>query len=427
MTEQFDVFLCHNSKDKPLVETIADQLRLRGLNPWLDKASLAGGDQFTIEIEKAIVNSKSAVIFFGNNGVGNWQKREIGVCYSRSVDASKEGLVFKVIPVLLPGVTEVPKDQMFLREIHRISFLDLKHKDAFKQLESAIRSKEPQSTNVSSSSTFYVPKSSISSISSSSQTRTEILPGGITLEMIKIPAGSFLMGSAGNSLMASVSGFLRGIDDYDERGLTPDEKPQHQVNLQEFYLGKYPVTQEQYQAVMGNNPSRFKGFFKNNPKNPVENVTWSDAQEFCQKLNEQTGKNYRLPSEAEWEYACRAGTQTRYYFGDSDYQLGKYAWYRENSDSKTHPVGQRKPNNWGLCDMYGNVGEWCEDDYHENYQNAPKDGSSWNDDYSQSSQRVVRGGSYFDAPKDCRSADRNRDNAVYRHDVIGFRLALGPF
>jgi hypothetical protein len=217
MTEQFDVFLCHNSKDKSLVEKIADQLRLRGLNPWLDKASLAGGDQFTIEIEKAIVNSKSAVIFFGNNGVGNWQKREIGVCYSRSVDASKEGLVFKVIPVLLPGVTEVPKDQMFLREIHWISFLDLKHKDAFKQLESAIRSKEPQSTK--GRTPFYVPKSSISSISSSSQTRTEMLSGGITLEMIKIPAGSFLMGSTDNDESA---------DDY--------EKPQHRVNLQEFYL-----------------------------------------------------------------------------------------------------------------------------------------------------------------------------------------------
>ena len=111
MTEQFDVFLCHNSKDKPLVEKIADQLILRGLNPWLDKASLAGGDQFMIEIQKAIANSKSAVIFFGNNGVGNRQKQEIGVCYSRSINAINEG--FKVIPVLLPGVTEVPKDQLF--------------------------------------------------------------------------------------------------------------------------------------------------------------------------------------------------------------------------------------------------------------------------------------------------------------------------
>ena len=134
------------------------------------------------------------------------------------------------------------------------------------------------------------------------QILTETLSGNIKLEMVKIPTGSFLMGSPDNDESA-----------YD------DEKPQHQVNLQEFYLGKYPVTQEQYQAIMGNNPSKFK----NNPKNPVKTVTWNNAQEFCQKLSQSTGKKYRLPSEAEWEYACRAGTQTRYYFGDNGELLGE--------------------------------------------------------------------------------------------------------
>ena len=408
MTEQFDVFLCHNSKDKPLVQKIADQLRARGLNPWLDKRVLRGGDQFTIEIQKAIANSKSAVIFFGNNGVGHWQEREIGVCYSRSVNASKEGLVFKVIPVLLPGVTEVPKDQMFLGEIHWISFLDLKHKDAFKQLESAIRSKEPKSTNFSPSPTFSVPKSSIHSTSSSPQSFIETLSGNIKLEMVKIPAGSFLMGSADNDETAL---------DY--------EMPQHRVNLQEFYLGKYPVTQEQYQAVMGHNPSNFKSFFKDTSKNPVEKVSWNDAQEFCRRLSEKTGKKYRLPSEAEWEYACRAGTQTRYYFGNNEYQLGEYAWYEENSDSKTHPVGQKKPNNWGLYDLHGNVWEWCEDGWHGNYENAPKDGSSWND--SQRSMRPLRGGSWYSYSGGCRSALRDGFGADYGYDFYGFRLALCSF
>jgi formylglycine-generating enzyme required for sulfatase activity len=230
------------------------------------------------------------------------------------------------------------------------------------------------------------------------QILTETLLGGITLEMIKIPAGSYLMGS----------------------NESDSEKPQHQVNLQEFYLGKYPVTQEQYQAIMGNNPSEFK----DNPKNSVEQVSWDDAQEFCQKLSEKTGRKYRLPSEAEWEYACRAGTQTRYYFGDDEKQLGEYAWYSKNSGSKTHPVGQKKPNNWRLLDMHGNLWEWCEDGWHENYENAPTNGSSWNENYSQTNLRPLRGGSWVNYPRNCRSAFRDvfdADNCDYD---IGFRLAV---
>ena len=226
------------------------------------------------------------------------------------------------------------------------------------------------------------------------QILTETLPGGITLEMIKIPAGSYLMGS----------------------GESDSEKPQHQVNLQKFYLGKYPITQEQYQAIMETNPSRFK----DNPKNPVECVSWDDAQEFCQKLSEKTGRKYRLSSEAEWEYACRAGTQTRYYFGDDEKQLGEYAWYSENSRTKTHPVGQKKPNNWGLFDMSGNVWEWCEDGWHNNYQNAPTDGSSWNDNHSQTKLRVLRGGSWDGDPWNCRSASRFDYGG--RFDSFGFRV-----
>jgi formylglycine-generating enzyme required for sulfatase activity len=235
---------------------------------------------------------------------------------------------------------------------------------------------------------------------SSPQSFTETLPGNIKLEMVKIDAGSFLMGSADNDEIAFDS-----------------EKPQHRVNLQEFYLGKYPVTQEQYQVIMGTNPSKFK----NNSKNPVENVSWNDVQTFCQKLSERTGKQYRLPSEAEWEYACRAGTQTRYYFGDSEKQLGEYAWYAENSGSKTHPVGQKKPNNWGLYDMSGNVWECCEDGWYHNYNNAPTDGSLWNDNHSQNRTRVRRGGSWFGDPWDCRSAFRL--NFVTCDYYLGFRVA----
>jgi formylglycine-generating enzyme required for sulfatase activity len=249
------------------------------------------------------------------------------------------------------------------------------------------------------------PKSPDSSPSPRPQVLIETLPGGIELEMIKIPAGTFTMGS----------------DEYD------GEKPKHQVKLQEFYLGKYPVTQEQYQAVMGKNPSNFK----DNPKNPVEQVSWNDAQEFCKKLNQLiAGKDFRLPTEAEWEYACRAGTQTRYYFGDDAAKLGDYGWYDENSGSKTHPVGQKKPNDWGLYDMSGNVWEWCEDPYHDSYANKPENiknngNTIWSS--SDASLRVLRGGSWGSYSWGCRSAIRSRFFAGLRDSNIGFRLVLSSF
>ncbi|GCA87083.1 SUMF1/EgtB/PvdO family nonheme iron enzyme [Microcystis aeruginosa] len=230
---------------------------------------------------------------------------------------------------------------------------------------------------------------------------TENLPKGITLEMVSLPAGQFFMGSPDRD----------------------NEKPQHQVQVNSFAIGKYPVTQAQYQAVMGNNPS----WFKNNPQNPVENVSWNDAQAFCQKLSQITGKTYRLPTEAEWEYACRAGTTTRYYFGDDANQLGDYAWYKGNSQAKTHPVGQKKPNAWGLYDMSGNVWDWCEDDWHNNYIGAPKDGSAWlvnNDNRSQFS-KCLRGGSWFSFPYVCRSANRYRVNPDYDYGDSGFRVVCG--
>jgi formylglycine-generating enzyme required for sulfatase activity len=246
---------------------------------------------------------------------------------------------------------------------------------------------------------------------------TEKLANGIRLEMVSLPAGKFLMGSAESN----------------------SEKPQHLVKVNSFAIGKYPVTQAQYQAVMGNNPSHWK----NNPQNPVERVSWNDAQAFCEKLSQITGKTYRLPTEAEWEYACRAGTTTRFYFGDDASELGDYGWYVDNSgkqvidtdrilqevggdlhkylerlianSNQTHPVGQKKPNAWGLYDMSGNVFEWCEDNWHDSYENAPRDGSAWltnNHDY-----HIVRGGSWIASPGYCRSAYRSS----YLVGILGTR------
>ncbi len=231
---------------------------------------------------------------------------------------------------------------------------------------------------------------------------TEKLPGGLQLAMVELPGGKFMMGSPDSDPDAQSS-----------------EKPQHQVKVNSFAIGKYPVTQAQYQAVMGTNPSRFQ----NNPQNPVENVSWDDAQAFCRKLSQITGKTYRLPTEAEWEYACRAGTTTRFYFGDDANQLGDYAWYEGNSGGTTHPVGQKKPNAWGLYDISGNVWEWCEDNWHSTYENAPKDGSAWltnDNDF-----KILRGGSWVVIPNGCRSASRRYYYRRVNYDYGGFRVVCG--
>jgi len=177
------------------------------------------------------------------------------------------------------------------------------------------------------------------------------------------------------------------------------------IIVKDFYLGKYPVTQNQWEAVMGDNPSHFKG-----GSLPVETVSWDDAQIFIQKLNQLSGKkNYRLPTEKEWEYACRAGTTSEYYFGADESQLGEYAWYNGNSGQTTHPVGQKKPNEWGLYDMAGNVWEWTD---------------SWYD--SSRSYRVDRGGGWNDNAGYCRSAFRDYFSPDIRYSGIGFRLVFVP-
>ena len=239
---------------------------------------------------------------------------------------------------------------------------------------------------------------------------SENLGSGAILDMVAIPGGSFKMGSPST-----------------EAGRFDYEWPQQNVNISPFFMGKYEVTQAQYQAVMGNNPSNFKG-----AKRPVEQVTWDDAVEFCRKLTQtqKTGKTYRLPSEAEWEYACRARTTTPFYFGETitpdlvNYN-GNYPYGSAPKGldrQQTTDVGSFPPNVFGLYDMHGNVWEWCSDKWHDNYNGAPTDGSSW--ETGGSEYRVRRGGSWCNNAVNCRSAYRNRNSAVDRSSGIGFRVAL---
>ncbi len=218
------------------------------------------------------------------------------------------------------------------------------------------------------------------------------------LELVLLQGGQFTMGS--------------------DKG-SENEKPPHQVQLSAFSIGKYEVTQAQWQAVMGNNPSRFKG-----DDLPVENVSWNDVQEFIKRLNDKTGsQQFRLPTEAEWEYAARAGTDTEYSFGDDEKLLGEYAWYYDIADGKTHPVGTKKENQFGLFDMHGNVWEWCSDWYDANYyQQFGKGVVRDPQGPGAGSNRVVRGGSWRNIAVRCRSALRSSDTTDDRGGNLGFRL-----
>jgi formylglycine-generating enzyme required for sulfatase activity len=246
------------------------------------------------------------------------------------------------------------------------------------------------------------------------------LGGGVGIELVLIPAGMFDMGSPEVG-----------------PGRWPDEGPVHRVRISRaFYVGKYEVTQEQWEKVMGTNPSHFKG-----PKRPVEQVSWGDCQEFLRRL-EATGlrreghrvsglkpQGYRLPTEAEWEWACRAGTRTRFCFGDADSRLGEYVWYGANFGIGTHPVGEKRPNAWGLHDCHGNVWEWCSDWFGE-YGAEPWPGKfRWARDPQGPADgpgRVLRGGSWNYNPEYCRSALRFSPALVPTgpFSSIGFRAAL---
>jgi formylglycine-generating enzyme required for sulfatase activity len=221
-------------------------------------------------------------------------------------------------------------------------------------------------------------------------------------EMVVIPAGSFTMGS-----------------NEDE-----NEKPPHPVNIRSFALGKFEVTQGQWKTVMGSNPSEFSDCGDNCP---VDSVSWHDVQVFLQLLNQKTGQQYRLPSEAEWEYAARAGSIGRWTFGDDEMLLDQHAWFTSGLSflgfgRRPHPVGQKLANAFGLHDMHGSVYEWVQDVWHENYIGAPTDGSVWNSG-GDSSLRVFRGGSWINFSYVLRSALRSRNTPDFRYEGIGFRIA----
>ncbi|MEI7633692.1 MAG: formylglycine-generating enzyme family protein [bacterium] len=234
---------------------------------------------------------------------------------------------------------------------------------------------------------------------------TADLGDGVTMDMVWIKPGSFQMGSPDS-----------------ENGRSPDEGPVHRVELDGFWLGKTEVTQAQYEKIMGTNPSSFKG----DGNLPVERVSWNDAVSFCKKLSGKSGRTFTLPTEAQWEYACRAGSSTQFCFGGSDSGLGDYAWFDGNSGDKTHPVGTKQANAFGLYDMHGNVWEWCRDWHDDGFYKTSGVTARNPENITEAANRVRRGGGWSNDPQDCRSANRFGGVPELRSVHLGFRAAAVP-
>ena len=225
--------------------------------------------------------------------------------------------------------------------------------------------------------------------------------GNVSFRMIRVDGGTFTMGATAE----------QGSDAYTV------EKPAHLVTLSTYYMGETEVTQELWEAVMGSNPSKFKG-----SRRPVEYVSWEDCQDFIRRLNQRTGRNFRLPTEAEWEYAARGGNKSYGYKYAGGSSSGDVAWYYGNSGNQTHDVATKRANELGLYDMSGNVWEWCQDWYSESYYSSSSQTNPTGP--SSGSFRVYRGGSWYDNARSCRVSYRNRSTPASRNFILGLRLAL---
>ncbi|MBD2116517.1 MULTISPECIES: SUMF1/EgtB/PvdO family nonheme iron enzyme [Microcystis] len=435
------IFLAHASEDKPAVLALHERLKQAGYKPWLDEKDLIPGQIWRDEIPKAI---KASQIFLACLSAKSANKqgyiqRELRIALD-TLGEMLPGTIF-FIPMRLEEC-EIPdlrlaEVSLNLRDLH---WLDYWKEDGFEQLERAITHQFNPEPEEPKQPVIVTPPLSVFNFeivgvnakgeqikkeSKQSQYFREDLGNDITLEMVAIPGGTFLMGSPAN-----------------EKYSFDDERPQHEVNVPPFFMGKYPITQAQWKAIASRTDLKVKqdldlnpAYFKDRPdsdRRPVEQVNWYDAVEFCARLSKLTGGEYRLPSEAEWEYACRAGTTTPFYFGETI--TGELANYRASNTyaeepkgeyrKETTPVGQFPPNAFGLYDMHGNIWEWCADTFQGNYDGAPTDSSVWiengNDDCS-----PLRGGSWSYYPYFCRSAYRYYTLRCVNYYYFGFRVVCG--
>jgi len=388
-TSPLRIFLCHSSGDKLEVRNLYQRLSSEGFDPWLDEEKLLPGQEWKLEIPKAVRTSHIVIICLSSNAINKagYVQKEIKDALDVA-EEQPEGTIF-IIPLKLEECN-VPE------RLGRWHWVNYYEENGYERLMSSLRMRaETISSGRDSELNLIQGYEEVTNIEDS-ETSTNLKD----MEFVLIQPGEFDMGSPTN-----------------EVGRYNDEGPVHHVTIPDpFYMSKYEVTQKQWSEVMGSNPSFFKG-----DNLPVEKVSWNDVQEFIKKLNEKNGAvKYRLPSEAEWEYAARAGKTTRYSFGDNESDLDEYAFYSDNSGDKTQSVGQKKPNPWGLYDMHGNVWEWVQDEWHDNYESAPTDGSAWED--GSGAVRVIRGGGWVTNARACRSADRADYALGARYLSLGFRL-----
>jgi formylglycine-generating enzyme required for sulfatase activity len=391
MTEPIEVFLSYSHKDDELRQELSSHLSILThlIKPWDDRAIDAGAE-WAQEIAQNLERAEIILLLVSANFMNS------DYCYGVEMEKAlkrHQSQTAQVIPIIIRTCNwqKSPLGQLQAIPIDNrsvASYLNpFERDDCWFQVIQKVEKAAEQIKNhkIETMDVFSAD-----------------LGSGVFLEMVKIPGGSFLMGSPDG----------QGDD---------EEHPQHLVTVPEFFMGKYPVTQAQWRSIaalpsvaitLELEPSGFKGADR-----PVENVTWYQAVEFCQRLSRLTSGEYRLPSESEWEYACRANTVTQFYFGDT--LEANFANFRETV-GQTTAVGSYPPNAFDLYDMHGNVLEWCQDNWHTGYQGAPTDGSAWID--SGASRRMVRGGCWDLNPRYCRSADRSYPNPDFQYDFLGFRV-----
>jgi formylglycine-generating enzyme required for sulfatase activity len=400
------IFLCHASEDKAQVREVYQRLKALGFAPWLDEMDILPGQDWDYEIERALETADFVIVFLSTRSVEKvgYVQREFRRALYHAEEMPESFI--HTIPVKLDNCL-VP------RRFSRHQWANLYEDGAFDRIVRALQhglqqrsqpipaplTHDPSSARAEAAQPpdpQVSPSTSFPEVSATTDSALEpTFTNSIGMEFVLIPAGTFLMGSPDSDAVAYADG-----------------KPAHCVTIsQPFYLGKYPVMQAQWEVVMGNNPSHFRG----NPTYPVESVSWDNVQAFLHKLNEREGGvDYRLPTDAQWEYACRAGTQTPRYHPDLD----AIAWYAANSNAHPQPVGQKVPNGWGLYDMLGNVCEWCIDVKRTYTADAVIDPIG---PPSGGAPRVIRGGSWGDTALHVRAAYRHVIHPSAGNIYLGFR------
>ena len=430
---RWDVFISHASEDKDeIVRPLVEALQQANLKVWYDEFSLKLGDSLRRSIDQGLRDSKFGLVILSPNFFAKeWTQRELDGLVAREISSGKIILpvwhdvsyedILRFSPPLADklavstskGLDEIvrqvlnvfqtmppPAKRESSQEVDKKAKLD--HcLDEEKRLGEEFEF-EIVTVDVRGEITHREKRRARQQI--------EDLGNGIILEMVYIPGGTFLMGSPET-----------------EKGHRDDESPQHEVTVAPFYMGKFPVTQEQWEVVMETNPSHYRG-----ARRPVEHISWHDAVRFCTRLSLKTPRLYRLPSEAEWEYACRASTTTPFCFGETI--ISELANYQEYYLYASEPKGEHReettnverfrPNAFGLYDMHGNVCEWCYDPWHENYEGAPSDGTVWKSD-GDDSRRLMRGGTYTYNPNGCRSASRAKLIQDSQNYFVGLRVVVG--